>query len=117
MKCIATRRALRVGSDKMAALSDIDLIRILGEDARAQIEAASANRSDDPEMSGKKRLLVLENRQFTAFALILMGVVLFISAYYTQIGTTFTVQCWVAGVILFGGLAWNMMLSMQKKNL
>lgn len=100
----------------MAALSDVDLVRILGEDARAQI-AASAEKSDNPEVARKKAMQQLENAQFSAFALILMGVVLFISAYYTQTDTTFTIQSSVAGAALASGLLWNFVLVARKKRL
>ena len=41
----------------MAALSEADLIKILGENARAQIEAASESKNEDPAAVRKRALL------------------------------------------------------------
>jgi hypothetical protein len=101
----------------MAALSNTDLIRILGEDAQAQIEAASAEKSDNPILLRRKRLQKIENAQFSASALILMGTVLFVSAYYTQTGQSFQIQSAVAGAVLVAGALWHVVLGAQKRRL
>ena len=50
-------------------------------------------------------------------ALIIMGVVLFISAYYTQTGMAFTIQCGAASAALIGGLGWYLYLGKRKRAL
>ena len=101
----------------MAALSEADLIKILGENARAQIEAASESKNEDPAAVRKRALLSIEGQEFTAAALIIMGIVLFISAYYTQTGMAFTIQCAAASAALIGGLGWYLYLGKRKRAL
>ena len=101
----------------MAALSDADLIKILGENARAQIEAASQSKTEDPEVVRKRTLVSIEGQEFSAIALVIMGIVLFISAYYTQTGMAFTIQCAAASAALIGGIGWYLYLGKRKRAL
>jgi hypothetical protein len=101
----------------MAALSDVDLVKILGENARAQIEAASESKTENPEVLRKRKLQSIEGQEFTAMALMIMGFVLFVSAYYTQVGMAFTIQCATATAALVGGIGWYLVLGKKKRAL
>lgn len=99
----------------MAALSNSDLVKILGENAR--LDQLDKEKTANPIVERCKALESLEGQQFSAFALILMGIVLLISAWYTAVGQAFTIQTAVAGAAVIGGLGWNFVLTSKKRAL
>ncbi|GEM_PF-4904983 len=99
----------------MAALSNSDLVKILGENAR--LELIDKEKTENPLVVRRKALESIEGQQFSAFALILMGIVLLISAWYTAAGQAFIIQTAVAGAAIVGGLGWNVFLNSKKRAL
>ena len=99
----------------MAALSNSDLIKILGENAR--LEILDKEKTEKPEVARRKAMESIDGQQFTAFALVLMGIVLLISAWYTAIGQAFIIQTAVSIACILGGLVWNFVLGRMKRAL
>jgi hypothetical protein len=97
----------------MAALSEREIPRILGEDYQGQ-EA----KSPMAEMMQKKKQKkdTVEERKFTAFAAVVMGLGLVLSAFVTAKGNAFYIQNAVAAVLLIAGVAWyTAAKSLEKK--
>ncbi len=92
----------------MAALSDIDLEKILGPDFRNLLQSQKSENVDvNEQRSIAARIGVLEDRTFSTQVLLIVGVVLAISAWYTAVGITFPIQ--MAFAVLFvavGVAAW-----------
>lgn len=92
----------------MAALSEADLEKILGENFRA-VETATqkATGVEDQQRETTAKISSLEDKNFSSFASISVGIALVFSAFYTAKDLAFTIQMVIAiGFIVIGVFAW-----------
>lgn len=87
----------------MAALGERDMRRILGDNYEA-------GRSSEPVTElltrRRKKKDTVEDRKFTAFGAVLMGVGLIASAFETAKGQAFVIQNIVAALLIVAGGIW-----------
>ena len=77
----------------MAALSEADMVKILGPDYRAIEEAAQKSRGVFEEERALRLLIdTQDGRLFSAYVLMIVGVALLVSTYYTALGNQYWIQ-------------------------
>jgi len=91
----------------MAALSETDRRKILGDDY-LEMEKQAQRRSGmgDAQISAKMRIDRLEAQKFTAFAMVLIGLALLGTAYFSMTGKALVIEDSIAGGMTVLGIAW-----------
>lgn len=91
----------------MAALTEEDLEKILGADFRAiELAAQKSTGVEEQQREIASSISAAEDKNFTSFASIFVGIALVFSCYYTSIkGTGFWVQMAIAIAFILVGIA------------
>ncbi len=89
----------------MAALSEADMMKILGDNYRAVQDADEAARGVQVEERLVRQAIgTLEDSKFPACVTIFVGAALIIAGYFTAAGKEFWIQAGIGLVILLAGI-------------
>ncbi len=111
----------RDGEGTMAALSEFDLQKIMGDDYKnIEQTARKAVGAEDTYRDVAAKIGAIEDRNFSCYAAMIVGVALAVSAWYTAAGNAYWIQLAIAvGFVLLGAFGYlrfrNQLVDLREK--